>query len=128
MDGYKINIVALAALINTLEDGAEQVRDANKTLAAHGQLDMLGNDKLRDEAHEFEETWQYGLDKLDEAAEGVIERLQAAKKNYEALEDAHSSLFDGLFQGSGGAPSGPQGIPGGGFTGGVSDVLDGAAK
>lgn len=135
--GYLVNVAALATLIDTLEDGAEQVREANKTLAAHGQLNMLGNDTLRDEAHEFEETWRYGLEKLDEAAEGVIERLQAAKKNYEALEDAHEGLFDKLYPGSGaggggasgsGASETPAGIPGGGFTGGIGGVLSGGPR
>lgn len=145
--GYQVNIVELAKLIKTLENGAEQVRAANKTLAAVGQLDMLGNERLAEEGHEFEEKWEYGLDKLDEAAEGVIERLESAKKNYEALEEENSGLFDRIGQaipggGSGGGPSGPAGggtpsepaggggadapeSPGGGFTGGIADVLGG---
>lgn len=93
-EGYSVNITELAKLIQTLEDGAEQVREANKTLAAQGQLDMLGHESLADAAEKFEEKWRYGLDKLDEAAEGVIDRLQAAKKNYEALEEGHRDLFD----------------------------------
>lgn len=101
-EGYSVNVAELAKLIETLEDGAEQVREANKTLSAQGQLDMLGHESLADAAEGFEEKWRYGLDKLDEAAEGVIERLQAAKKNYEALEEAHSDLFDRFTQALGG--------------------------
>lgn len=124
-DGYSVNIVELAKLIQTLEDGAQQVREANKTLAAQGQLDMLGHDALKGSAHKFEEKWQYGLDKLDEAAEGVIERLQAAKKNYQELDDAHSGLFDKIFSGGGGG-QGPE-MPGGGWTGGgeIGNALTG---
>jgi ribosome modulation factor len=55
--GYEVNIAELGRLIQTLEDGAEQVRDANKTLAAVGQLEMLGNDALKVEARRFEEKW-----------------------------------------------------------------------
>ncbi|GAA5112116.1 hypothetical protein [Haloechinothrix salitolerans] len=102
MTGYAVNIAELAKLIQTLEDGAHEVREANTTLAAEGQLDMLGHDALRDSAHEFEETWRYELGKLDEAAEGVIERLAAAKKNYEELEDAHGGLFDQVLTSTGG--------------------------
>lgn len=109
MTGYAVNIAELARLIQTLEDGAQEVREANKTLAAEGQLDMLGHDALRDSAHEFEETWRYGLGKLDEAAEGVIERLAAAKKNYEGLEDAHGGLFDQVLA----STAGDGGISGG---------------
>lgn len=60
MTGYAVNMAELARLIQTLEDGAQEVREANKTFAAEGQLDMLGHDALRDSAHEFEETWRYG--------------------------------------------------------------------
>ncbi|WP_116041769.1 hypothetical protein [Amycolatopsis palatopharyngis] len=60
MGGYKVNIAELGRLIQTLEDGAEQVRDANKTLAAVGQLEMLGNETLKGEAHRFEEKWESG--------------------------------------------------------------------
>lgn len=76
-----------------LADGARQVREANKTLAAVGQLDLLGHDALRGGAHAFEEKWRWGLDKLDEAAEAVIDRLRETKRNYEALEEEYSGLF-----------------------------------
>lgn len=101
-EGYTVNIAELAKLIQTLEDGAEQVREANKTLSAQGELDMLGHESLAGAAEGFEEKWRYGLDKLDEAAEGVIERLQAAKKNYEALEEANSDVLDKFIEALGG--------------------------
>lgn len=132
MGGYEVNIAELGKLIQTLEDGAEQVRDANKTLAAVGQLDMLGNETLKVEAHRFEEKWDYGLGKLDEAAEGVIDRLESAKKNYAALEEEYDELFAKIFPdggaGVGVSPSDSprtSGIPGGGYTGGIRDVLGG---
>lgn len=138
VSGYEVNIVELAKLIDVLKDGAEEVRDANKTLAAVGQLDMLGNDTLKGEAHGFEEKWRWGLDKLDEASDAVIERLESAKKNYEHLEEEYSGLFAGILPGGGGGPSGggtmPPGgggtmpnVPGGGYTGGIEDVLGGQA-
>lgn len=129
--GYEVNIAELATLIQTLEDGATQVREANKTLAAVGQLGMLGNEALKAETHEFEEKWEYGLGKLDEAAEGVIERLESAKKNYEKLEEEYSGLIARILpdDGTGGGPSatggGAPSIPGGGYTGGIQDVLGG---
>lgn len=134
MGGYKVNIAELGRLIQTLEDGAEQVRDANKTLAAVGQLEMLGNETLKGEAHRFEEKWDYGLGKLDEAAKGVIERLESAKKNYAALEAEYDELFGKIFPddgvGAGISATGDQtasGIPGGGYTGGIQDVLGGTS-
>jgi hypothetical protein len=96
---------------------------------------MLGNDALKVEAHRFEEKWEYGLGKLDEAAEGVIERLTSAKKNYAALEEEYDELFAKIFPGGGGIGAGasPSGSPstsaisGGGYTGGIQDVLGGAS-
>ncbi len=140
MTGYRVNIAELAKLIQTLDDGAHQVREANKTLAAQGQLDMLGHDALTGSAHEFEETWRYGLGKLDEAAEAVIERLEAAKANYEQLEDAHGGLFDKVLPAAeGGAAGGspplitdanrPPGLSGavGGAARDIGAALDGAS-
>ncbi|WP_051399595.1 WXG100 family type VII secretion target [Haloechinothrix halophila] len=112
MTGYRVNIAELGRLINTLEDGAQQVREANKNLAAHGQLGMLGHETLTGSAHEFEETWRYGLGKLDEAAEGVIERLHSAKRNYQELDEAHAEMYDATLP-----DSQPTGFPGGGWTG-----------
>lgn len=123
--GYKVKLEELGKLITTLEDGAQDVREANKTLAALGQLDMLGHESLKKAAHEFEEDWRYGLDKLDEAAAEVIERLRVAKRNYQELEEANSDLFaafDGALGGQGGATPN---IPGGGATGSIRGVLGG---
>lgn len=120
MGGYEVNIAELAKLIQTLQDGAEEVRDANKTLAATGQLDMLGNDRLCGEGHEFEEKWQYGLEKLDEAADAVVERLEKAKKAYEELEHDIGGLL-GKFKPEGNEPEV------GGYTGGLQDVLGGGS-
>ncbi|MPY77189.1 MAG: hypothetical protein GEV04_01590 [Actinophytocola sp.] len=118
MTGYKVNIGELGRLINTLEDGAQQVREANKNLAAHGQLGMLGHEALTDSAHEFEETWRYGLGKLDEAAEAVIERLHGAKRNYQELDEGHAEMYDKMMQ---------NGAPAGGSGGGtISKALDGS--
>ncbi|MPY96485.1 MAG: hypothetical protein GEU97_00510 [Actinophytocola sp.] len=112
MTGYRVNVAELGKLITALEDGAQQVRDANKSLAAHGQLGMLGHEALTDSAHEFEETWRYGLGKLDEAAEAVIERLHSAKRNYQELDEAHAELYDTTMP-----DIQPAGVPGGGWTG-----------
>lgn len=112
MTGYRVNIAELGRLIATLEDGAQQVRHANNDLAAHSQLGMLGHEALTDSAHEFEETWRYGLGKLDEAAEAVIERLHSARRNYQELDDAHAELYDKTMP-----DSQPTGFLGGGWTG-----------
>lgn len=117
MTGYRVNIAELGRLITTLEDGAQQVRDANNELAAHGQLGMLGHETLTDSAHEFEETWRYGLGKLDEAAEAVIERLHSAKRNYQELDQAHAELYDTALP-----ESQPTGVPGGD----IATALDGS--
>ncbi|SFQ23377.1 hypothetical protein SAMN05421810_105284 [Amycolatopsis arida] len=125
-NGYAVNVAELARLITTLEDGANEVREANKTLAAQGQLDLLGDDVLKNAAHEFEEKWRYGLEKLDEAAKGVIKRLESAKKNYEALEEEYAGAIDKIIPAGTGSPPGigsspplvtdgnrPPGMPGG---------------
>lgn len=147
-DGYAVNIAELGTLIRTLEDGAEQVRQANKKLADGDRVD-LGSETITSAAGAFEEEWEWGLDKLDEAAEHVIERLRSTKKNYQELEEGHRELLNkteqrigdgtvgapgsglpggpaGGAQRGGDQPSADQGAEVGGGT--ISDVLDGGGS
>ncbi|MGH3520721.1 MAG: WXG100 family type VII secretion target [Haloechinothrix sp.] len=149
--GYAVHIGELGKLITTLEEAADQITDANKTLSAVGELEgMMGNDRLASEAKGFDDTWEYGIEKLAEAASAVSERLLEAKKNYQALEEMTADAFGGTGGlGSevpgggwtGSFPTGPNisapggrapgfdpsidGPVGGGYTGGIGDVLGG---
>ncbi|MQA08283.1 MAG: hypothetical protein GEU98_06965 [Pseudonocardiaceae bacterium] len=102
--GYEVNIAALGKLISNLESATEQITNANKTLAAQSTLGMLGNPTLSKSGQDFEDTWEYGIEKLGDAAEGVTERLAEAKKNYQELEEANAEIFSGPGNGSGGSP------------------------
>lgn len=94
--GYKVQLDELGKLINTLDEAANQITEANKTLSAMGQLrGMMGNETLADEAQAFEDTWEYGIEKLGEAATDVSERLVAVKDNYQKLEELNAELLAG---------------------------------
>lgn len=104
-DGYAVNIAELGTLINTLDDGAQQIRRANKKLADKDQSD-LGSEKIATAAGAFDEEWEWGLDKLDDAAKGVVERLRSARKNYQQLEEANRELLNKTEQGLGSGNAG----------------------
>lgn len=53
-DSYALEIAELAKLITSLDEAADEVREANKNLAAHGQLNKLGNDALKNSALRFD--------------------------------------------------------------------------
>lgn len=147
MSGYTVKIEELGELIKNLETAADRIADANKKLAAHSTLGALGNETLASAGSSFEETWEYGISKLGEAAVQVTEGLVEAKKDYAHVEELHTEVLGKIGNnmdspplindmnspaahgGSGATPPGeadaPQGIPGGGYTGGIRDVLDG---
>ena len=116
-DGYEVDPAALDGLIRTLEDAASYVRDANAELggtAGIGDPDgidemidaareanaertgLLGNETLAGAAAEFADKWRYGLDKLDEAAQEVIGRLQETRQTYADAEESSSNVFSSI--------------------------------
>lgn len=141
-EGFEVDLPALDRLIRTLEEGAQRVREANAELggfagvdelddasggfldfndrAGSERMDVLGNVTLAQAAKRFGTKWRYGLDKLDEAAGEVLDRLHATRRSYQALEEAYSALFDAMRGG---------GVPGGGYVGnaagGIANVLGG---
>lgn len=134
--GFQVDLPAIDRLIRTLEEGAERVREANAELGGYGsveelddagglvglvegaseRLEVLGNETLAVAAQRFAAKWRYGLDKLDEAAEAVLDRLHDTRRTYQAVEDACRGLFDEMS-----IPS-VDGVPG---AGGIADVLGG---
>lgn len=116
-DGYEVDPAALDGLIQTLDDAASHVRDANAELggsagmgdpdglgemldaareAEDERTDLLGNESLAGAAAEFADKWRYGLDKLDEAAQEVIGRLQETRQTYTAAEECGDNVFSGI--------------------------------
>lgn len=92
MTGYAADIAELGRLIGTLVDSTEQVKVASGALTTHGRL---GHPFLTDATREFEESWRNDLVALATAAEDVIERLQAAAHDYQALDETAAERFDG---------------------------------
>jgi hypothetical protein len=116
-DGYEVDPAALDGLIQILDDAASYVRDANAELggsagmgdpdsigevidaareAEDERTDLLGNDSLAGAAADFADKWRYGLDKLDEAAQEVIGRLQETRQTYDAAEDDGVNVFSSI--------------------------------
>jgi hypothetical protein len=126
--GFEVDLPALDRLIRTLEEGAQRVREANAELGGYSsvaelddaggvagydqalpeRLEVLGNEPLSAAAQRFATKWRYGLDKLDEAAREVLDRLHETRNSYQTLEDTYSKVFDQLR-----APSGIAGVLGG---------------
>ncbi|AXB43330.1 hypothetical protein [Amycolatopsis albispora] len=134
-EGYAVNIEALGKLIGQLESATARIGEANRKLAGAQAFGLLGNPTLAEEGGRFEETWEYGLAQLGEAAAGVTERLDVAKRKYGELEEEHARLFPQpppLITEQNRPPAAPAGGPdldegpvGGGYTGGLGDLLGG---
>lgn len=143
MSGYTVKIAELGKLIGDLETGADRMADANRKLSGGGAWGALGNEDLAKSGMDFEEAWEFGIGRLGEAAEGVTERLKKAQQKYQKMEEEFggdlnklAELIPGPHGPSGGGtpapdpsprfPLGDDGGPvGGGYTGGITDILGG---
>ncbi|WP_037317951.1 hypothetical protein [Amycolatopsis orientalis] len=146
MSGYTVKVAELGKLIGDLETGADRMADANRKLAGGGAWGALGNDELAKSGMDFEEAWEFGVGRLGDAAESVTERLKTAQRKYQKLEAEFGeglNKFADLIPGPEGGqipapggtggpdpapkfPLGDDGGPvGGGYTGGITDILGG---
>ncbi|EMD27102.1 hypothetical protein [Amycolatopsis azurea] len=149
MAGYTVKIAELGKLIGDLETGADRMADANKKLSGGGAWGALGNEDLAKSGMDFEEAWEFGIGRLGEAAEGVTARLKTAQQKYQKMEEEFGGGLNKLAElipdpadgpSAGGTPEpdgrgGPDLSPrfplddggpvGGGYTGGITDILGG---
>ncbi|WP_370969385.1 hypothetical protein [Amycolatopsis sp. cg9] len=137
MDGYAVKVGELGKLVDDLGTVAGRMADANRKLGGGGAFGSLGTAELGQAGVEFEEAWGFGIGRLGEAASGVTERLERAKERYERIEAEFggelgrfgSAVLGGGVQGIGSSvPPGGEGPPGGGATGGITDVLNGLGR
>lgn len=112
-DGYQVDAAALDGLIQTLDDAASDVRAANAALGGYPQgmddnwaariaveddagsqrMELFGAESLADAASGFADKWRYGLDKLEEAAEEVVDQLEETRRDYLDMEEAATGVF-----------------------------------
>ncbi|WP_348949036.1 hypothetical protein [Amycolatopsis melonis] len=157
MDGYAVKVSELGKLIGDLDTAAARMTDANRKLGGGGAFGSLGTAELGKAGAEFEEAWGYGIGRLGEAASEITERLKRAKEKYERIEAEFGGELRkfGSAVGSGDGPVGGGGVPGsddpagrggggvpgsgdlaepgdrpvgGGYTGGITDILNGLGR
>ena len=124
--GYAVKVGELGKLIDDLGTAAGRMADANKKLGGGGAFGSLGTAELGKAGVEFEEAWSFGIGRLGEAASGVTERLEAAKRKYEEIEARFGGELSGFGSAVlGGGPPGGHAPVGGGATGGITGILNG---
>jgi len=115
--GYQVDPAAIDGLVQILDDAASLVREANSELGGFGggdvpgglamvidehasdeRIDLLGNETLAGTAAEFASSWRYGLDKLDDEANEVIERLRETRRTYDDVEEGEGNVFSHIGQ------------------------------
>lgn len=124
MDGYAVKVSELGKLVGDLDTAAARMTDANRKLGGGGAFGSLGTAELGKAGAEFEEAWGYGIGRLGEAASEITERLKRAKEKYERIE----AEFGGELRKFGSAVGYGDGPVGGGYTGGITDILNGLGR
>lgn len=90
--GFLVEVCALEQLITTLSEAAERMHTANDRLRAASATD-LGSGDLDHAAGDFQDRWEYGIGKISNASEKMIDSLREAKQLYERTDQAIAGLF-----------------------------------
>lgn len=95
MDEVFIDIPEFTKLINQLESAADYMRAATERLRDAG-CDGLGWSFLDNAARNFHSEWGYGIKKIGELSEELVEGMKAAKQLYETQDEMNRRLIHGV--------------------------------
>ncbi|MGH3766002.1 MAG: WXG100 family type VII secretion target [Pseudonocardiaceae bacterium] len=115
--GFLVDVGALEQLITTLAEAADRMHVANDRLRAASAAD-LGAGDLDHAAGDFQDRWEYGIGKISDATEKMVDSLREAKELYEQTDQAIAGLFPD--PGTGATPAATGSSP-------ISRALEGGA-
>jgi hypothetical protein len=91
-EGYRLDLTGLGRLIDQLALAEDQMKSATRAmLDAH--IEDLGTWSLDHETKAFHDRWRYGIGKLADAADEMVDGLNATRKAYTDTEDHVASYF-----------------------------------
>ncbi len=91
-DGFLVDVPGLGQLIASLSEAADRMRTANGRLRAASAAD-LGSGALDCAARDFQDRWEYGIGKISDASEKMIDSLRETTQLYEQIDQAIAKLF-----------------------------------
>ena len=90
-DGFLVDVPGLGQLIASLSEAADRMRTANGRLRAASAAD-LGSGVLDYAARDFQDRWEYGIGKISDTSEKMIDSLRETTQLYEQIDQAIAKL------------------------------------
>lgn len=87
--GFKIDIVETQRIVTRLEECDERMQRARERLKNVGPK-TLGTNGLDNACETFQEEWEDGIKRIEDAAKDIKDRLQTTIDAYKAGEKANS--------------------------------------
>lgn len=91
-NGFQVDLGELGRLTTTLDQAAGDMRAANNGLrdaAAHD----LGSRAIDGAGRAFQDRWEYGIGKIADASEKLVEALQSTQRRYAETDRALAEMF-----------------------------------
>jgi hypothetical protein len=105
-EGYRLDVSGMNRLVDRLAEAEDRMTKANNALRGATAKD-LGSFVLDRAGNDFRDRWEYGIGKLAESAEKVVEGLNATQKQYKDVDQATAQYFPA---GGGGGSGGDSAI------------------
>ena len=92
--GFQVDIGAMDQLINTLQDAAQSITDADNALKNASAQD-LGSHELDSAGGDFQDRWTYGTGKISDLAGQIVQNLQTTVTAYQDCDTQVGKMFGG---------------------------------
>lgn len=86
--GFRIDLDQAESMLRKLEECAERMQQARKKLKNVGPK-TLGTNGLDNACEHFQDEWEDGITRIEDASKDIKERLKTTLDAYKAGEDAN---------------------------------------
>lgn len=91
-DGFRVDLGELGRLTATLDQAADDMLSANDRLRDAAASD-LGSRAIDSAGRAFQDRWEYGIGKIAEASDKMVEALRSTQRVYEETDRALAEMF-----------------------------------
>ncbi|MFG2227679.1 hypothetical protein [Streptomyces sp. NPDC048644] len=91
---YRAELDGMGRLATDLASNAGNMRGAMRPLKESAG-ESIGHQDLQEACERFQSAWDYGIDQIAEATDGITEGLRTTRRIYQDLEESVAQLFTG---------------------------------